>query len=108
MGALQSKANNDHVSLQRLLETMKDVMSLSGVPAERIRYQRTCVGSHLEMPYFMNTVIIGDTDSEKPKLVLTHGYGSSSPILYNIFASLSERFTLYLFDHLCFAASDRP
>ena len=63
-------------------------MSLTGIPEDRVRYQRTFAGVCENRPYFMNTIIIGDVDSSKPKLVLTHGFGSSAPILYKLFATL--------------------
>ena len=56
----------------------------------------------------MSTIIVGDPTSPKPKLVLTHGYGSSAPTLYKLFATLEQHFTLYLFDHPGYGGSDRP
>lgn len=56
----------------------------------------------------MNTVVIDDQNVEKPKLVLMHGYGSSTVLMYKIFKPLSEHFQLYCVDALGLGASDRP
>ena len=55
---------------------------------------------------YMRSLVLGD--KEKPPLVFTHGFGSSSTCHFLTFKYLCEHFTVYAFDWIGMGTSDRP
>ena len=56
----------------------------------------------------MRTLVCGKKDSEKPRLVLLHGYAGSGPLFYKAIRKLISRFQLILVDLIGMGGSSRP
>jgi len=60
-------------------------------------------------PVYIRTQLIDPGDaSDKPVLVLVHGYAASGSLYYKIFKRLSERFHIIVTDIIGMGASSRP
>lgn len=85
---------------------MKRVFDLSPV-ADQIRSEGICCSDD-DLSVMMHTVFVGESDTEKPLLIVLAGYGSSGIYMYSCFESLSKNFRLVLVDLIGMGLSSRP
>ena len=56
----------------------------------------------------INTVVCGPPETNRPTMVLVHGYGGSGALFYKVIKQLSEKFKLILMDLIGMGGSGRP
>jgi cardiolipin-specific phospholipase len=93
------------VSDKKFLDSERSVLQLTGLDVDadiKIR--------NIEIDSIGNYVRTYDiiTDSDKPTLVIMHGYGASAVIFWKIIKSLREDYNLILVDILGMGGSSRP
>lgn len=85
------------------------MLDLTGLPKDKLKTLRVKVGEHAGKRIDMFTLIIDpDGLKTKPLLVFLHGYAASAVLYYNMYKSLSEKFTIIGVDHIGMGASSRP
>lgn len=57
---------------------------------------------------FINTLVLGEEEKEKPALVIAHGWGSGLGFFAKNLDALSSRFRVYCFDWIGSGGSSRP
>ena len=82
------------------------ILNLTGLPSHQIQIKRVKVNEIDGEPVYVGTHILGE--ETKPKMVLVHGFGSSSPLFYNIIHTLTEHFCVIMYDHVGLGCSSRP
>ena len=108
-GTTNSVTNRLHISDQNLYSLYTQVLDLTGLPKEKLRTMRVKVGEHAGKRIDMYTLIIDPENLKtKPLLVFLHGYAASAVLYYNMYKSLSEKFTVIGVDHIGMGASSRP
>ena len=55
----------------------------------------------------MTTICVGNTEGNKPKLLLVHGYGGSGSLYYKVLNGLSQKFYVIVIDLIGMGSSSR-
>lgn len=91
---------------ENLARTERDVLKYSGLPDEQIVQRNVKVGEYKGEDVTLRTVLIGTSD--KPVLVLIHGYGGSGALFFKVMKQLAQHFYLILVDLIGMGGSSRP
>lgn len=91
---------------QNINSVEKKILGYSGLDKNLIQQKNVKIGEFNKQPVYIKTTMCGTSD--KPTLLICHGYGGSGVLFYKIMKPLAERFYVILIDVIGMGGSSRP